>query len=427
MVDEAPAAEKWRVLVAAPFPPRLDGRHGGSRAVAQLLTRLAGRHSVALLVLRAHDEPGVDDIQRSRCDLVEEVEIRRIGSSFGARLTNRIRLRVALLGGMPTWAAERRASGFGARLEELVKAWCPDVIQFEYRIMGQFLPAVAAYTTPCLLTDHDPASAEGSRSPLRAIAEERAWKSLGRTISRQVDLLVAFTDRDRETLSKLGGTAPVAQIPLGYDLPASPLDPTGTDPYGVVFVGSFIHSPNIDAAGWLARDIFPSVKARIPCASLVIVGSHPPTGMRALDGRGVTVRSDVPDVRPYLDAAAVVAAPIRMGGGMRVKVLEALAYGKAIVATPLALEGLDVENGENVVVAETDTTFSDRLVELLNDRERRTVIAKAARLWAEQNLDLDSSVRAYEALYSSLVEGPLRSGRADSSPLGGQTSRPTSS
>src|SRR5713101_4001224 len=130
--EDAAAARAWRVLVVAPFPPRLDGRHGGSRALAQFLARLATRHSVALLVLRAQDEPGVDDALRHICDHVEEVGIPPVGISFGARLSNLIRLRSALLRGMPTWAAERTAPGFGARLEELVRVWHPDVVQLEY-------------------------------------------------------------------------------------------------------------------------------------------------------------------------------------------------------------------------------------------------------------------------------------------------------
>jgi glycosyltransferase involved in cell wall biosynthesis len=121
----------------------------------------------------------------------------------------------------------------------------------------------------------------------------------------------------------------------------------------------------------------------------------------------VTVSTEVPDVRPYLDAAAVVAAPVRLGGGMRVKVLEAVASGKAIVATPLALEGLELRDGEHVLVAETGTEFADALVELLMNVDRRTAIAEAARRWAEKNLDQESRARAYEALYTSLVGDAL--------------------
>jgi glycosyltransferase involved in cell wall biosynthesis len=396
------AAARLRVLVVAPFPPRLDGRHGGSRALAQFLVRLAARHSVALLVLRSQDEQGVDDVLRRACDLVEEVEIPPVGPSSGARLINRIRLRAVLLRGMPTWATKRTAIGFGARLEELIRVWRPDVVQLEYRIMGQFLPAVTKCSAPCLLVDYDPEGPEDSRFLLELV-ERRAWKSLGRAVSKQVDSLVVFTERDRETVSELSGSTPVVRIPLGYDLPDSPLDPAGTDPYGIVCVGSFLHPPNVDAAVWLAQEIFPSVKARIPAATVQLVGSHPSGGVRELDGGGVTVRGDVPDVRPYLDAAAVVAAPIRLGGGMRVKVMEALAWGKAIVATSLALEGLELKDGDHVIVAETGAEFADALVQMLTDAERRTAIAKAARRWAEKNLDLDSQVRAYEALYEEIL------------------------
>jgi glycosyltransferase involved in cell wall biosynthesis len=364
--------------------------------------RLAARHSVALLVLRSQDEQGVDDVLRRACDLVEEVEIPPVGPSSGARLINRIRLRAVLLRGMPTWATKRTAIGFGARLEEFIRVWRPDVVQLEYRIMGQFLPAVTKCPVPCLLVDYDPEGPEDSRFLLELV-ERRAWKSLGRAVSKQVDSLVVFTERDRETVSELSGSTPVVRIPLGYDLPDSPLDPAGTDPYGIVYVGSFLHPPNIDAAVWLAQEIFPSVRARIPAASLQLVGSHPSGGVRALDGGGVTVRGDVPDVRPYLDAAAVVAAPIRLGGGMRVKVMEALAWGKAIVATSLALEGLELKDGDHVIVAETGAEFADALVQMLTDAERRTAIAKAARGWAEKNLDLDSQVRAYEALYEEIL------------------------
>src|SRR5438552_3326554 len=97
MTEEAVVPRGWRLLVCAPFPPRLDGRHGGSRALAQLLVRLAARHNVALLVLKAPDEPGVDRVLRRACELVEEVEIPPVGRSFTARLSNRVRLRAALL------------------------------------------------------------------------------------------------------------------------------------------------------------------------------------------------------------------------------------------------------------------------------------------------------------------------------------------
>jgi glycosyltransferase involved in cell wall biosynthesis len=404
MADDHAAGRPWRILVAAPFPPRLDGRHGGSRALAEFLARLTKENRVALLVLRSDDESSVDETLAGKCDFVEEVCIPAVGPSFAARLRNWLRLRVSLLRGTPTWAAQRSTADFADRLHKLARTWQPDVVQLEYRIMGQFLPAIRG-TAPSVLVDHDPDSPEGTQSALLASFESRAWNSLGRSVSSQVDTLVAFTDRDRRTLSVVAGSTPVVRIPISYDLPAVPLDPAGKDSSGIVWIGSFIHPPNIDAAVRLATRIFPPVRARVPSATLRLIGSHASGHVQHLDGGGVSVAADVPDVRPYLDSAALFAAPIRQGGGMRVKILEALAYGKAIVASPLALEGLDVKDGEHVVVAETDAEFENAIVELLNDPARRKAIATAARRWAEAHLDSETQVRAYEALYTSIVSG----------------------
>jgi polysaccharide biosynthesis protein PslH len=409
LADPAAAARR-RVLVATPFPPRLDGRHGGSRAIAQLLVGLAERHDIALLALKAVEEPGVDAILRRACDRVDEVEIPAVGSSFRKRLVNRLRLRAALLCRVPTWASERAAPAFGSRLEALVRDWHPDIVQLEYRIMGQYLPAPTTHSVPCILADVDPISADSARSGLRGWLETRAWESLGRTSFGRVDSVVVLTERDRGAVRGLSGSTPIVRIPLGYDIPDSPLDPGGSNPYDIVCIGSFVHPPNVDAALWLANDIFPSVRARIPAASLTLIGSHAPPGALPIERSTVRLRVDVPDVRPYLDAAAVVAVPIRRGGGMRVKVLEALSAGKAIVATPLALEGLDVTSGEQVVVAETATQFADALTVLLSDRKRRTRMAKAARAWAERHLDIAAEVAAYERLYDSLLGVPRNAG-----------------
>ncbi len=153
----------------------------------------------------------------------------------------------------------------------------------------------------------------------------------------------------------------------------------------MLFVGSFGHPPNIDAAIRLARGIFPGVRARVPEATLEIVGDAPPQAVRRLAGEGIVVTGRVADVRPHLDNAAVVAAPLRLGGGMRVKVLESLAAGKAMVATPRAVAGLGLEPGTHALIAESDGELSDALVSLLGDPELRRRMGRAARsLAAEQ-------------------------------------------
>jgi glycosyltransferase involved in cell wall biosynthesis len=170
----------------------------------------------------------------------------------------------------------------------------------------------------------------------------------------------------------------------------------------VLFLGSFIHPPNVDAAVRLARSVMPAVRQKVPAAALEIVGDAPPKAVRELAGDGVIVTGRVPDVRPYLDGAAVVAAPLRLGGGVRVKVLDSLAAGKALVATPRALAGLPIEPGTHALVADTDAELTDALVELLRDPERRRRIGEAARTLAAERLGWERAAVEYEALYRSL-------------------------
>jgi glycosyltransferase involved in cell wall biosynthesis len=366
-----------------------------------LVVRLAERHEVALLAPKGAEEPGIDPELAEACTVVEEVPIPQVGKGIVVRARHRAKIRAALLRGLPTWAAERRAPQFESQLGALVQAWRPDLVQFEYRIMAQFLPAVAA-VAPCVLVEHDPVSGSSSRSWL-ALLERRAWRRLAHVAACYARAIVVLTERDRAAIEAECRPARVERIPLGYGLPCTPLDPAGTNPGEIVYVGSFVHPPNVEGARWLALDVFPFVKRRVPYASLRLVGSQPTREVLALQGDSIAVTGDVEAVSPYLDAAAVVAAPIRSGGGMRVKVLEALSAGKAVVATPLAVDGLGVQDGEQVMIAETESQFSGALIELLRDRERRVSLAGAARRWAEANLDLDQRVRAYEALYEEIL------------------------
>jgi glycosyltransferase involved in cell wall biosynthesis len=189
-------------------------------------------------------------------------------------------------------------------------------------------------------------------------------------------------------------------IPLRIPLPRA-LDPVGID-RRVLFVGGFGHVPNVDAAMRLC-ELFPNVLERVPDAQLEIVGANPPPRLAAFASERISLAGGVGDVEPYIDRAAVVAAPLRLGGGTRIKVLEALGHGKAVVATPLAVEGLDVRHERELLLAETDAAFSDAVARLLVDREERRHLARAARRWAEQELNLEHSAIAYDALYRDLV------------------------
>jgi glycosyltransferase involved in cell wall biosynthesis len=404
-----------RLLVVLPFTPRKDAPHGG-RVVAQLLQRLAGRHEVALLCLRRPFEPPVDPALREACALVDEVALADREQMPGGRIVRWAWLGMSLLRGRPMEVAEASSNEFRRRLRRHVDAWKPDAVQFELLKTAQYLSSPEVSNVPEILVDHDPGIATARDVWLASRRFERlvrfadllAWRRFEPKALRRAAAIVVFTERDRQDVEKVAAGSKVFTIPFVVDVPASPLDPVGESPPRILFVGGFGHPPNVDAAIRLAGSIFPLVHAQHEDAALDLVGDKPPDAVRKLQRRDVNVTGRVNDVTPYLDRASVVVAPLRLGGGMRLKVLESLAAGKAVVASPLAAEGIDVMDGENIFLAESDLEFVHAIDQLLADPELRRRIATQARLWAEANLAWDKTVSAYERLYERVALGEAR-------------------
>jgi glycosyltransferase involved in cell wall biosynthesis len=399
-----------RILFVLPFPPDPAGLHGASRMTGQLLERMADRHEVGALYLRAPEEPPIAPALAARLALAEPVE--RPSLHAGAGVARAARRALGLVDGHPLWATDWRVPELGRRLRRLVQTWGPDVVQAELFVMGQYLTELPEPRPLAVLVDHDPgedaatglaAHERGLRRAAR-LADARAWRRYGRRVLGAADAAVAFTEADLALLRDVAAETRLVRIAPGITLPAEPADPVGAEPPRVLFLGSFVHPPNVDAALRLGRTILPAVRARVPEARLEIVGDAPPPAVRALDGAGVAVTGRVPDAWPYLDAAAVVAAPMRLGGGMRVKVLEALGAGKALVATPRAVAGLELQPGVHALLGESDAELAAALADLLEDPARRRRVGTAAREWASDRLDWGSAVAAYERLYDSLEQ-----------------------
>ncbi len=399
----------YRILFLAPFPPRLDALHGGGRVIARLLCELGKEHQIALVHLRAEGEPGLDEATRSACELVEEVMIGPPRSAWRRRLTRLAKL----WGAPPDRVARVRNSGFGDRARAVAETWRPDVIQVEYVEMAQHLPALDGLPAARVVVDHDPGAGAATDLSLATKGLRRlsrrldvlAWDRFARHALARADRVVVFTDRDRLDVQSLVPRVPVQTIPIAVDVPPVALDPLGAQPPVVLFFGNYLHAPNADAALRLLQKIMPCVRTVSPETQLELVGEGPTEEMVRLARGGVRVTGAVPSLEPHLDAAAVVVCPIRIGGGIRVKVLEALAAGKAVVASPRAIEGVNVTHGREVLVADTDEEICASTVLLLADPARRAELARSARSWAERNLDHSLVAAAYERLYGQLRPG----------------------
>jgi len=395
-----------RILIVAPFPPRLDATHGGARVTAQVLTELAKRNPVALVYRREPSERDVDDAVRSSCDVVRAVTPRAVRSRRFAKL-------VLMLRGTPIWAIDVGADTMSPVVAEVAREWQPDVVQIEFAVTadaGAELPE----DLPVVVVDHDPGAATAKRA-LRArgstfqrmvrVLDLFTWRRFERRLLRSVSACVVFTDADRVALERYGIDVPIVCVPFALALPAEPLDPIGTEPPSILFIGSFIHPPNVDAAFRLVHDIHPRVRAQRPDVRLWIVGEQPPLTLQDERSDAVVVTGRVDDVTPYLDQAAVVVAPLRLGGGMRVKTWEAVAAGKALVASPRAVAGFELAHGEQVLLADGDADFAAAIVALVDDPEARARLGAAARAWATTTIDPDAPIRALEQLHARLLRG----------------------
>ncbi|MGN6202712.1 MAG: glycosyltransferase family 4 protein, partial [Solirubrobacterales bacterium] len=233
----------------------------------------------------------------------------------------------------------------------------------------------------------------------------RRWAGFQRRAWNRFDLVEVFSRRDAETLAELAPeVGPRVRVdPFGLELPPA-ADPERVVAGTVLFVGHFAHAPNRDAAHWLAGEIMPAVRARFPTARLRIVGTAPPPEITGLAGPGVEVIADAPSVLPHLEEAAVVLAPVRTGGGMRMKVLQAMAAGKAVVTTPRGREGYDCFDEEPpLAIAADEGEIAATTATLLADDEGRRDLGGRARGFAERHLGPDPWARRMTAVYEEAV------------------------
>jgi len=200
-------------------------------------------------------------------------------------------------------------------------------------------------------------------------------------VCRSFDHVITVSDDDRQIVEKEFGITHSSTIPTGVD--SDFFRPSIERPHSgrLVFVGSMDWDPNEDGAVWFLRDIYPRIRAAIPDVSFAIVGRAPSPRLRAIVEKepGVEITGWVPDVRPHLAKAEVVVVPLRVGGGTRIKIPEAMAMAKAVVSTPIGAEGLPFRDGREIRIAKQPEQFARAVIELMNNGPLRNSIARTAR------------------------------------------------
>lgn len=394
-----------RILLVCPIPPDPRGAGAIPRLLHALVAELAARHGVTLAAVAGPDAESLDALARLRREGVDVVGEPRYPGVEGASWRRRRRILHRLVRhGDPWRAAWFHDPAMDATLRRITAERPFDVMHVEDSAAGGY----SLCGLPSLLTEHEVRTPRAPRlaalsTPRGALAELDwlRWRGFQRRTWRRFDALQAFTERDRAAMERIAPetVGRISVNPFSITMPAR-IDPLRERAGQIVFMGNYSHLPNVDAAVWLARDILPLVRRTRPDARLELVGPEAPPQVRALAGGPVTVTGRVDDTRSHFARAAVVVAPVRIGGGMRMKVLEAMAYGKAVVTTRRGLEGLD---GAPAAAADTAEEVSAHIVRLLGSPSDRRRMGAEARRFVESSYGPAAHVDRLERAYDRAI------------------------
>jgi glycosyltransferase involved in cell wall biosynthesis len=250
--------------------------------------------------------------------------------------------------------------------------------------------------------------AENAGDPLRRwYLQKQAERMFAyeREVCRKAGLVIAVSEKDESVMRAEFGITHTANVPTGVDVDSFTAPPgAATIPFDIVFVGSMDWMANIDGAKWLFEEVLPLIRQRHPLCRVALVGRSPSAGLREhAAAAGVTVTGTVDDVRPYLWGAAVSIVPLRVGGGTRLKIFEAMAAGCPVVSTTIGSEGLPVQHGEHLWIADTPRAFADGCSTLLDNEKQRGALAAAARRLVGEQYSWVASARLFAGL---LERGP---------------------
>jgi len=414
-----------RILILTPqlpIPPQaLTGLSQGTTIRNfNLIAGLAKHQDIDLLTFADSGAPGVEELRAM-------LPCQTIVSEPTPARTLALRARDTVLSRLPDMALRLESRLMHDHLAQLLREHRYDVVQAEGIEMAPYLLDAAVRPRPAsdgvpwprlVFDDHNAeyvlqqrAFLTDARRPRRWVAAAYSlvqWRKLAgyeRRVCGAADRVVAVSEADREALLRLMPGLFVTVVPNGVDLsfnrPGSVAPADGMTPHALVFTGKMDYRPNVDAVIWFADAVLPLITAQVPDARFYIVGQQPHARVQALAGRPViTVTGRVPDVRPYIAGAGVYVVPLRIGGGTRLKVLEAMAMGKAMVSTRLGCDGFAFEDGREVRFADEPAAFADAVVALLRDRGRAIALGQAARGYVEAHFGWDAIVPRLEELYA---------------------------
>jgi glycosyltransferase involved in cell wall biosynthesis len=394
--------------------PASPPRFGAQARVHGLMTQLARRHDLTAVML-VDNEFDAEECRRAMQPYCREVVL--VPNPYGREgLTKRL-LQVRSLASTRSFERLRvTVPALQRALDRVLRARRFDVVNLEFSFLGHcdLRQAPPGEKLPPLVVDSHNIDYELARQYARAGSLARRlyaganWRKLRREelgTYRDADGVYLCSAADeRRLLDQLPGVR-TAVIPNAADVEyyqPRPTDPP-LDARTVVFFGLLSYVPNVDGVNHFVQDIWRRIAEAHPDARLKIVGGRAPPSLQALAGPRVQLTGFVPDLRPHLAAATAIVVPLRLGGGTRLKIVEGMAMGKAIVSTTLGVEGIEAVPGRDLLVEDHPAAFADAVSRLLADPSLAARIGQSARRLAVQRYSWSGAAQALEDFYRRIL------------------------
>ena len=386
---------------------------GGRIRTYQMLREIARAHHVTYLTL--DDGTAAPDAESLASEYAAEIVRIPFAPPAKGSVGFYRDLLANVLSPLP-YAVSRYRSGHMSR-EIARRAADADVIVCDFLAPAVNVPRVAG--TPTVLFQHNVeamiwerhAAVATSMLKRRYMSEQwRRMERFERNECRRFDHVVAVSPQDAAIMRERYGITRVSDVPTGVDIEY--FTPSGTiqrRAHEIVFTGSMDWMPNDDAMTWFANDILPLVRSKLPDVHTTVVGRSPSARLKALaTERGIEITGRVPDVRPYLERAGVFIVPMRVGGGTRLKIFEAMSMGLPVVSTSIGAEGLPVDNDETAVLRDDPESFANAIVSLLQQEEERRRIGEAGQRVVRERFGWAGVADAFMEACATVVEGRAR-------------------
>ena len=300
---------------------------------------------------------------------------------------------------------------FEEALVRILKEEQFDVIQLESLYMIPYLEAIRSYSkAPIVLRTHNiehliwQRLANSSKNPLRKwylnLLAERLRHYEQWALNR-VDAIAAMTPEDEQQMRDLGADVPMIVAPVGVNIPDYPVYPN-PDPKVVFHIGAMDWMPNQEGVHWFLTEVWPKVLTKVPDAKLKLAGKKMPDYIKAYAGANVEVHDFVQDGKGFIGNGGIMIVPLFSGSGMRVKIVEGMAMGKAIVTTAIGAEGIAGKDGQEFMIANTNNEFAEAVIHLLQNPAKQQEIGQNARIYSEKVFDNTAIGKQMIGFYESL-------------------------